>query len=662
MTKDHTTFDTQTLEAHSPMPFSETYETRRAAFLNYARTSSSQSLYYEVARIAGGATPHEGIIVHACDFIDARHDCSDFRLHGLLRLLYQCPDALDPDLEARVRETVLRFKYWPDEPGVDDLCTWTENHQILYASAAYLAGQLFPDETFTNAGHTGREKQALARPRIMRWLDLRFRTGFSEWLSNVYYDEDLVALINLADFVEDAEIQQRATMVIDMILFDIAINSFKGVFGSTHGRTYESSKKWAVREGTTNLTKLLFGVGTFTSKGNLSAPCFALSPKYRMPRVLYEIANDPLDTDEHGTTVNRQRMGLKLSEIERWDLHTDNYEDGMVFLSLEAYMHPKTAALTLRMFDAFNWWENGFFKDISKYKFLLNSLRVLGLLRPLLRLTERDVCRNTREEVNVYTYRTPHYMLSSALDYRKGYGGDQQHIWQATLGPDAVCFTTDPPNTRRDQPTPNYWTGSGTLPRVAQVENVVIAIYKLKTGPGLYVTNKLKFTHAWLPRDKFDEVVEQDEWVFARKADAYLALRSQQPYQWQTQEGEDQGRELIATGKDNIWICELGSQAETGSFEKFIKTICAAPLTFKRSSVEYHSPSQGNLRFSWNGPFYQNGHPHDMQNFPRYDNVYTWAAFPANQVHILHKEEWLRLDWDKGTRQLSESTASIDTL
>ena len=27
------------------------------------------------------------------------------------------------------------------------------------------------------------------------WLDLRFHTGFSEWLSHVYYDEDLTALL-----------------------------------------------------------------------------------------------------------------------------------------------------------------------------------------------------------------------------------------------------------------------------------------------------------------------------------------------------------------------------------------------------------------------------------------------------------------------------------
>jgi hypothetical protein len=70
-------------------------------------------------------------------------------------------------------------------------------------------------------------------------------------------------------------------------------------------------------------------------------------------------------------------------------------------------------------------------------------------------------------------------MLSTAQDYRPGYGGNQHHIWQATLGPNAVCFTTYPANSRRNGSSPNYWTGSGTLPRVAQVEDVVIAVYKV---------------------------------------------------------------------------------------------------------------------------------------------------------------------------------------
>ena len=251
-------------------------------------------------------------------------------------------------------------------------------------------------------------------------------------------------------------------------------------------------------------------------------------------------------------------MGIKLSEAERWGLGFENFEDGMVYLSLEAYLHPRTAALTVRMLDAFNWWENRFFKDIARYKGLINTLRRLRLLPLLMRMVERDVCRNTREEVNLITYRTPDYMLSAAVDYRPGYGGDQQHIWQATLGPDAVCFTAHP--AKREGPTPDYWTGEGTLPRVAQVENVLVAVYKINTMPGLYVTNRLLFTHAWFPKDKFDEVVERDGWVFARKGDGYLALYSRNPYRWQTEDGEDQDREIIAEGKTNIWLCELGSR------------------------------------------------------------------------------------------------------
>jgi len=52
-------------------------------------------------------------------------------------------------------------------------------------------------------------------------------------------------------------------MVLDLVVFDMALNSFKGVFGSTHGRAYENTKKWASNEGTTDTSKLLFGMGIF---------------------------------------------------------------------------------------------------------------------------------------------------------------------------------------------------------------------------------------------------------------------------------------------------------------------------------------------------------------------------------------------------------------
>jgi hypothetical protein len=621
------------------------FETRRQAFLAHClrnpAPNNTKAAYHELVRLAAGGAPHEGILHAALDFIDQRKDCADFTLHSILRLLVQFDGhpQLTAPLLARARETVLNFKYWPDEPGIDSMCTWTENHQILFASAAYLAGQMAPDAVFTNSGHTGREKMQLNRPRLLRWLDLRFRTGFSEWLSHVYYDEDLTALISLVDFCQDDEIRRKAAMVTDLLLLDMALNSYQGVFGSTHGRSYENTKKWAANEGTSDTQKLLFGMGQYSGFDNMSAAALALSSRYRMPPVIAAIAGD-LDRPE---MLNRQRMGIRVAEAGRWDLGLEDFEDGMVFLSLEAYAHPRTLALTMKMFDAYHWWENTFLAPFKPYQKLLSFLRRSHLLGAVARGFEWDLCRNTREEVNVYTYRTPDYSLSCAQDYRRGYGGDQQHIWQATLGADAVCFTTHP--AKLEGASPNYWAGSGTLPRAVQVKNVLIAVYRITRRPALYVPNRLSFTHAWLPRDQFDEVIERDGWVFARRGEGYLALRSQRPYRWQDAPGEDQGREIIADGRENIWICELGREAIDGDFADFVGRIAAARLEFNRLQVSYDSPSQGRLEFGWEGPLRQNGQSLAVVDYPRYDNAYAQADFPAGRVEVNHGEGYLLLDW-----------------
>lgn len=662
-----------------PAPDHSTFDQRRADFIAHILKNPSprntKPVWYELVRMAGGGQPHEGVILSALDFVDARKDCSDFVLHGILRLLYQFARPagkwkvesstpvfhfpLSKELIEQARQTTLNFKYFPDEPGIDSLCTWTENHYILFTSAAYLAGQLYPDEVFTNSGETGRQKIELNRKRILRWLDLRFRTGFSEWLSHVYYDEDLTALLSLYDFAEDEEIRHKAETVIHLLLLDMALNSFKGVFGSTHGRAYENTKKWASNEGTTDTMKLLFGMGVYSAFDNMSAPAFALSG-YRAPKVIEIVGQNAILSYE-----NRQRMGIKLDEMEKWGIHPDNFEDGMLYLTLEAYLHPKTIANTLRMFDLCNWWENSFLSDFKPYRGLLKTLNAVRGLPLLARFLERDICRNTREEVNIHTYKTPDYMLSTAQDYRKGYGGDQQHIWQATLGRDAVCFTTHP--AKIEGATPNYWAGSGLLPRAAQYKNLVIVIYNIGRIPALYVPIRHFFTHAWLPKDKFDEVVEKDNWIFARKDDGYLALRSQNPYFWreslpqshgehrekyfsahsatQWQKPEDVGREILADGAQNIWLCQLGRKADDGSFEEFIESIASAGLAFSGMDVEFQSPGNGLVRFGWEGPLSVDGVEIPLHDYPRYDNPFVHAEFDPTKIHISAGGHETTLEW-----------------
>ena len=242
-------------------------------------------------------------------------------------------------------------------------------------------------------------------------------------------------------------------------------------------------------------------------------------------------------------------------------------------------------------------------------------------------------------------------MLSAAQDYRAGYGGDQQHIWQATLSPEAICFTTHPGS--EEDTSAGYWVGSGSLPRVAQVENVLVAVYRISRKPGIYLTNRLLFTHAWFPQGHFDEVVEKNGWILGRKGDGYIALYSQNGYHWQT-EGEDADREVIAPGSRNIWICEMGRKASDGEFAQFVEKICGASLTFRGQTVSYHSPSRGVIEFGWRGPLKRNGAPVKMDGYPRYENPYSRAAFPPEEVNIEHNGSWLKLDLKRGIRERDE--------
>ena len=105
-------------------------------------------LYYEL--ING----EEGIDWNRLDgtlkYISSEYDCADFRLVNLVRILYEYGDKIPAGYQSSIENVLLNFRYWWDEPGENSMCYWSENHQILFASAEYLIGQLFPEKVFWN--------------------------------------------------------------------------------------------------------------------------------------------------------------------------------------------------------------------------------------------------------------------------------------------------------------------------------------------------------------------------------------------------------------------------------------------------------------------------------------------------------------------------------
>ena len=188
---------------------------------------------------------------------------------------------------------------------------WSENHQVLFASAEYLAGQWLRDDVFraglplreegpngTRPGDkTGELRMRSAKARLLRWLADRMRLGFSEWNALPYYEEDIEPLLNLIDFCLDEEIRSRAEIVLDMLLFDVARFAHNGNFAPTSGRCYANQKMCGYEPGIGDLVEILFGTrrGVIVWGGATSAGAFASSRRYVVPDVLIRIGQDRPD-------------------------------------------------------------------------------------------------------------------------------------------------------------------------------------------------------------------------------------------------------------------------------------------------------------------------------------------------------------------------------
>ena len=242
-------------------------------------------------------------------------------------------------------------------------------------------------------------------------------------------------------------------------------------------------------------------------------------------------------------------------------------------------------------------------------------------------------------EVNTATYRTGNFMLSSAQDYRPGERGRKEHIWQATLGPEAQVFTNHPASfSQSDSREAGWWRGNGSLPRVAQWKDALIALYDL---PG---DAWLRFTHAYFPLYAFSEHIIKEGWAFARAEDAYIALYASQPFELMRR-GPDAHRELRAPGLRNIWLCQMGARDTDTNFENFRRRVLASQPEVDHLHVRWETIRGDRLEFDWTGPLLLNGQKQPIRGFKHHESIYGIAEFPAQTMDIVYGQDVLRLNF-----------------
>jgi hypothetical protein len=215
---------------------------------------------------------------------------SSLELLGLLGMMYrfgaqpQFPQELHPRLE----DYFLNYPYQRVE-GLDIEALVSDGDRILSYAAEILAGQRHPERIFSSSGETGQWHRQNGERLALDWLQKRGEGGFSDWDSNSAFAEYLIALSHLVDLAETESIWEMAAVVMDKIFVTMALNSFRGVFGSTQGRALAPSVKGGLLEPTSGIVRLMWGFGIFNHHiaGPVSLACLE---RYELPSIISDIA------------------------------------------------------------------------------------------------------------------------------------------------------------------------------------------------------------------------------------------------------------------------------------------------------------------------------------------------------------------------------------
>ena len=267
---------------YSDAPYGSYEERRREALIGAAEW---KTLFAEIAKMELNAWAD----VITGNILKSTQSTSPSELLGILGMLYRFGDhpQFPKEISQLLENCVLGYSYQP--VALFDEDTDRDSARILSSAAEALAGQRYPDRVFLSNGRTGQWHRENGERLILEWLEKCGAGGFSDWDSTDSFAEYLLLLSHLVDLSESETVWEMAAIVMDKLFVTIAINSFRGVFGSTHGRTLAASVKGGLLEATSGITRLMWGMGIFNHHiaGPVSLACMQ---KYEFPSIISDIA------------------------------------------------------------------------------------------------------------------------------------------------------------------------------------------------------------------------------------------------------------------------------------------------------------------------------------------------------------------------------------
>jgi len=424
-----------------------------------------------------------------------------------------------------IREGGIPF-WLPDSEG-DIRQYWSENHMIMWMSAHWLLHESY-----------GFESRATLEEMLNHYLDVKNTYGFYEFLSPIYARYTMSALLNLADFAQDATIKTKAANAARKLMRQILqVVNDEGTFFPAAGRSFYSA--YNVEGRLRPSIYLLTGLGELSDDTEISS-IFIATTSINLGVVLNEwraVRNITM-TNGHGID-------------EGFDIHGDlERQDRAIFQwSAGGYFHPDLAADFKWALDYYDLWDHEAFSDYAQYQSFSSSAFVLAAE------TAAAISRSSyigASEVKIYKHNG--VVLTSIQDHWKGRAGYQQWPWVATVGKEPIF-------TRSGNPSPTGSTSNTTLPYVEQVDNVALIMYRADNDLSLFGFDNFDVALHWTEGD-FDEVRRFGNWIVARVDDNYAAVRK---HCNQT----INGFEACDDQDGQTWVVVVGNSDTHGTFNNF---------------------------------------------------------------------------------------------
>jgi hypothetical protein len=212
----------------------------------------------------------------------------------------------------------------------------------------------------------------------------------------------------------------------------------------------------------------------------------------------------------------------------------------------------------------------------------------------------------------------------------KWYAHHQQHEWELTLpgGTDTRIFSHHPsdPGYHKQH---NRWTGDlGCCCSTHYTnENTAISLYNI-TNP-----EKYDYINAYVPLDKFDDVIMEDNYIFLKYTGLYISMYFSSGYRV-NKEDEYTDRELLSNGRKHAVVLRVEHDEKYASMNEFIDEIHSKPVSFDSNNMtlEFDGIFVSYDKNAENGK--ENSYPYEYL----YDSPYMKSVWNSGIIELKGKD------------------------